>query len=301
MRRGPVARKIPPMPRHPRVHATGLVYHLMARGNNGYTIFRDRTDYHLFLKALDTAKRRYPFALYAYALLPNHFHLLIETRDSPTGRIMQSMLTRYSRYFNDRYRRRGHVFQGRYRAIVCERESYLLELVRYIHLNPVRAKLVTRPDDWPWTGHREYLGRAAAGLIDSGPITGLLATRPAYERFVRDGVNEGYRSEWHPGETSPFLGSQDFVQTLSRRPDAKPPSRPAQSLDALLIEEAARCGLSREAIRHGGRRPRVVAARDRFIARAAGAEGHSASAIAKFLSCHPSVITKSLHRTSSDT
>ena len=284
------------MPRHPRVHAEGLVYHVMARGNNGQTLFRDRADYGVFLKALETAKRRYPFSLYAYAAMPNHVHLLIEVRDAPTARIMQSMLTRYSRHFNDRYRRKGHVFQGRYRAIVCEREAYLAELVRYIHLNPVRAKLVAKPDDWPWSGHRAYLGLGASGLIDRGPITGTLATRAAYARFVADGIADGYRAEWHPGEAGPFLGAPPFIQALRARGNESPSRRTPRSLEALLAEEAARCGLTGQAISRGGRRADVVAARDRFITTAAGTEGHAPAAVARFLGCHASTVTRALQR-----
>lgn len=287
------------MPRHPRVHAEGLVYHVMARGNNGQTIFRDRSDYAVFLKALETAKRRYPFLLYAYAAMPNHIHLLIEVRNAPTARIMQSVLTRYSRHFNDRYRRKGHVFQGRYRAIVCERETYLAELVRYIHLNPVRAKLVAKPDDWPWSGHHAYLGLGASELIDGGPIAGTLATRAAYARFVADGIGEGHRFEWHPGEASPFLGAPPFIQALRARRDEAPRRRATRSLEALLAEEAARCGLAGQAISRGGRRADLVAARDRFIATAVVAEGYAPAAVARFLGCHASTITRAFQRTSS--
>lgn len=140
------------MPRHPRIHASGLLYHLMARGNNGQPTFLDQTDYDGFLTALQTTRGRYPFRLYAYVLMPNHVHLLVEVGATPTGKLMQALFTAYVRAFNRRHRRRGHLFQGRYKAIVCDRDSYLLELVRYIHLNPVRAGLVQRPGEWPGVG-----------------------------------------------------------------------------------------------------------------------------------------------------
>ena len=150
------------MPRHPRVHAKGLLYHVIARGNNGQKIFLRETDYEAFLKALGVVRKRYPFYLYAYVLMSNHFDLLLEVQRFSTARILQSLLTGYVRRFNRIHRHKGHLFQGRYKAILCDRDSYLMELVRYIHLNPVRASLVKRPIEWRWSGHGEYLGNGSA-------------------------------------------------------------------------------------------------------------------------------------------
>ena len=109
------------MPRHPRVHAEGLLYHVMARGNDGQKIFVNESDYRAFIERLRTVHQRYPFSLYAYALMPNHFHLLLEVHRFPTARILQSLLTGYARRFNKVHHRRGHLFEGRYKAIVCDR------------------------------------------------------------------------------------------------------------------------------------------------------------------------------------
>src|SRR3990170_3468527 len=143
------------MPRHPRIHASGLLFHVIARGNNGQKVFLGPADYEAFSNCLRNVRNRYPHYVYAYVLMPNHFHLLMEVSDAPTARIMQSLLTGYVRGFNRTHGRKGHLFQGRYKAIVCERDSYLLELVRYIHLNPVRAGLVRRPGEWKWSGYSE--------------------------------------------------------------------------------------------------------------------------------------------------
>jgi REP-associated tyrosine transposase len=97
---------------------------------------------------------------------------------------------------------------------VCDRESYLLELVRYIHLNPVRVKVVKRPGDWPWSGRGEYLGNENRGLIDAGPVMEEVRAAARYEAFIREGVKEGYRAEWHPGDDAPFLGSERFVKRM---------------------------------------------------------------------------------------
>src|SRR3990172_13079766 len=102
------------MPRHPRIHAPGLLYHLMARGNNGQRVFLGRGDYKAFLKAVQTTRERHPFFLYAYVLMPNHFPLLVEVGEVPTSRLMQALLTSLARWFNGTHGRRGHVFQGRY-------------------------------------------------------------------------------------------------------------------------------------------------------------------------------------------
>ena len=112
------------MPRHPRTHALGLLYHVMARGNNGQNIFPQAKDYEVFLEQLREARRRYPFYLYAYVLMPNYFHLLLEVMELPTARIMQSLLTGYVRRFNRKHRRKGHLFQGRYKAL-CATETVI--------------------------------------------------------------------------------------------------------------------------------------------------------------------------------
>jgi len=142
------------MPRKPRVEFPGAFYHVLSRGNNRQEIFLNSSDYQDFLTCLRIIQERYPFTLYAYVLLPNHFHLLLETKEVTLSRIMLSLLTRYVKLFNQRYRRVGHLFQGRYKAILCQKDAYLLELVRYLHLNPVRAKLVNSPSEWFWSSHR---------------------------------------------------------------------------------------------------------------------------------------------------
>jgi REP element-mobilizing transposase RayT len=120
----------------------------------------------MFLAYLSDYKNRYGFHLYAYALMKNHLHLLVEVEEVPLGRIMQSLLFRYTRYFNRLHGEVGHLFQGRYKAILCDKDAYLLELVRYIHLNPVRAKIVKEPEGYVWTGHLSFIRKGADSLID---------------------------------------------------------------------------------------------------------------------------------------
>lgn len=287
------------MPRHPRIHAPGVLYHVMARGNNGQNIFLRSADYEVFLETLGAVRRRYPFYLYAYVLMPNHFHLILEVVEAPTARILQSLLTGYARRFNITHRHKGHLFQGRYKAIVCDRESYLLELVRYIHLNPVRAGLVKRPGEWQWSGHGEYLGRDQRKLIDHGPVMAELGNADRYEAFIREAIKESYRAEWHPADHAPFLGTERFIKKFAREKTPPPASRRV-SLSDLLGKIALKRRVKSEALRRKGRAARLVEARDRFICQAVIEQGYRAAEVAEFLHCHPSNITRALQKESSN-
>jgi putative transposase len=227
--------------------------------------------------------------------MSNHFHLLLEVHRSPTAPILQSLLTGYVGQFNRTHRHKGHLFQGRYRAIVCDRESYLLELMRYIHLNPVRAGMVKRPGEWPWSGHGEYLGKDQRGLIDAGPVMGELRTAARYEAFVQEGVRESYRAEWHPGDHAPFLGSERFVRKMVKE-KAPPPVSGRVSLSHLLRRIASAARLDPQSLKRKGRTARMVEARDRFICKAVWEEGYRASELASFLGCHPSNVSRALQK-----
>ena len=144
------------MARKPRLHVPGGLYHIISRGNDRQALFRDAADYRAYLKRLEAGLARHDLRCYAYCLMPNHVHLLVEPGSTPVSRLMQGVQGAYAQHLNRRYRRTGHRFQGRFRAILCEREGYLLELVRYLHLNPVRAGLCRTPEGWPWSSHRAY-------------------------------------------------------------------------------------------------------------------------------------------------
>jgi len=146
------------MSRPIRIEYPGAVYHVISRGDDKGKIFRDVADYKKFLNVIKKAKRRYGTIVYAYALMPNHYHLLIETTRANLARLMHCVQTTYSVYYNNRHGRTGHVFQGRYKAILVDKDNYLLRLSRYIHLNPVRAMMVKRPQDYRWSSFGEYAG-----------------------------------------------------------------------------------------------------------------------------------------------
>src|SRR5437867_3530730 len=146
------------MARRPRVNAPGLLYHVIVRGNQRQKTFRDKRDYEGYLERLARYQKRFAVKVYAYCLMPNHVHLLLEVSSAPLSKFMQGLQQAYTQYFNRRHHKVGHLFQGRYHAIICDKDAYLLALVRYIHLNPIRAKLTRRPEQFRYSGHREYCG-----------------------------------------------------------------------------------------------------------------------------------------------
>ena len=131
------------MPRKSRIDAAGAIHHVIARGINKADIFSDNIDYRNFLSRLGIILNATKTACYAWALMPNHFHLLLRTGNTPVSTIMRRLLTGYAVNYNRRHNRFGHLFQNRYKSILCQEEPYLLELVRYIHLNPLRAGLIS--------------------------------------------------------------------------------------------------------------------------------------------------------------
>ena len=205
------------MARQPRLHLPGGLYHVMLRGNGGQSIFCDDED-RLQLEALVAeGVSRFGHRIHAYCWMGNHIHLALQVGTVPLSRVMQNLGFRYTRYFNRRYARVGHLFQGRFKAILVDAESYLLELVRYIHLNPLRAGLVGAVADYSWSGHQAYLGQAGRAwlytdwvLSQFGPDLALARWR--YGEFVAQGQGGGYRSDFHAGTAQGrLLGDEDFV------------------------------------------------------------------------------------------
>ncbi|MFZ3045196.1 MAG: transposase [Desulfatirhabdiaceae bacterium] len=156
------------MPRQPRLDAPGILQHVMARGIERCQIFRNDDDRKDFLARFAQILEESQTQCYAWALIPNHFHFLVRTGLTPLSIVMRRLMTGYAVSFNRRHRRVGHLFQNRYKSVVCEENTYLLELIRYIHLNPLRAKLVSDMnalDVYPWTGHSTLMGNSKNPLI----------------------------------------------------------------------------------------------------------------------------------------
>ena len=209
------------MARKPRIHFPEALYHGIARGNRRQGIFLDEKGLQRFLTYLSDYKNRFRFRLYAYALLKNHLHLLIEVEEIPLSRIMQSLLFAYESYYNRRYGEVGHLFQGRHKAILCDQDVYLLELVRYLHLNPVRADMVKRPEDYRWAGHLSYLGRGTPPLIDEEFVLDQFGgnrslARQRYRRFIWEGVRSGHEERYYQVKDQRYLGEEDFIGRVER-------------------------------------------------------------------------------------
>ena len=178
------------MVRQLRVEFENAFYHITSRGNLRDNIFYGAADRERFLSILSRTKERYGFLLHAYALMDNHYHLLIETPKANVSQIMQNINTSYTVYVNRRYQRSGHLLQGRFKGIIVDKDKYLIALSRYIHLNPVRVGLVKRPAEYPWTSYRAFVDRKAENsLVDTGDTLSYFskyrrrAVR-AYRKFV---------------------------------------------------------------------------------------------------------------------
>jgi len=165
-------------------------YHITSRGNLRDKIFYDAADRERFLKILSRTKERYGFLLHAYALMDNHYHLLMETPKANLSQIMQNINTSYTVYVNRKYQRSGHLLQGRFKGIIVDKDRYLVALSRYIHLNPVRAKLVKRPLNYPWTSYRAFIDeKVKDSLVDTEDTLSYFSKHTnraikAYREFV---------------------------------------------------------------------------------------------------------------------
>ena len=146
------------MARKNRKWFPGAIYHIMARGNYRQNIFKDDEDFKVFLLLMQDAKTKYGFKLHAYCLMTNHYHLLLETEQTEIWKIMKRINQIYAAYYNEKYRLMGHLFQGRYKSCLVENDSYFLQTSRYIHLNPVKAKMVPRAEAYPWSSYSTLIG-----------------------------------------------------------------------------------------------------------------------------------------------
>jgi len=179
------------MPRKRRVWVPGDTYHIMCRGNHQQNIFRDDEDREFYLIVLKRLKVIYPFFLHAYCLMDNHVHLLIETTTVDITKIMYHLNKDYAVCFNQKYSFVGHLFQGRFRWELVDNDPYYLEVSRYIHLNPVKAEMVERPQEYSWSSYQSYVQEDIENsLADTHKILGYFKDpkRLKYQRFVEDGV-----------------------------------------------------------------------------------------------------------------
>ena len=203
---------------------------MIVRGNYRQKTFLNARDYQGYLERLGRYRKKFGVTVYAYCLMSNHVHLLVETGFQPLSRFMQGLQQSYTQYFNRKHHKIGHLFQGRYKAIVCEKDEYLLTLVRYIHLNPIRAKLVQKLDDYPYCGHREYCGSRASEVLEPSRVLDMLGGRAAYRRFVQEGLTEGHREEYYEVVDQRFLGDDHFTEKLKVKAKEEELPKPKKQL-----------------------------------------------------------------------
>jgi REP element-mobilizing transposase RayT len=308
--------------------APGTLHHIMGRGIERTKIFRTQRDREDFLFRLAGICREEELIVYAWALMSNHFHILARTGRNPLSRCMRRLLTGYVVNFNKRHRRAGHLFQNRYKSIVCENDPYLLELTRYIHLNPLRVGLVdglAALNNYPWSGHSALMGEVSRDWQEQQMILSRFGTtdekaREAYGRFVGDGIALGRRPElvggglirslgdWSQvvslrsqGAAISFdarvLGGSDFVDRIiseaeSIEKETLRLSIGKRSLPALLAEIAIGEGLDASEIRSGVRRRDVVRAKKLLSQVAVRKFGYTGAAVARFLGISTSAVNR---------
>ena len=202
------------MARPLRIQYPGAVYHLTNRGNEKRAIFTDDWDREAFLDLLHQVNRRYRWLCHAYCLMENHYHLLVETPEGNLSIGMRQLNGVYTQAFNRRQGRVGHLFQGRYKALLIQKDSHLLEVCRYIVGNPVRAGLVPEAEDWKWSSYRATAGKSKPHpCLTIAWVLGQLGRPTGYRRFVQEGIHQD--SPWKGAKAQSILGGEDFVETLS--------------------------------------------------------------------------------------
>ena len=207
------------MARQLRIEFEGAFYHVTSRGNLRERIFFDDTDRERFLEILKRTKERYGYLLHAYVLMDNHYHFLMETPRANISQTMQNTNTSYTVHINRKYSRSGHLFQGRFKGIIVDKDEYLVTLSRYIHLNPVRAGLVQKPEDYRWTSYRSYRDNSNQDeLVDEEDTLSRFSERKAeaverYREFVEGGIGGG-DNPYDALEGGIILGSKSFMKKI---------------------------------------------------------------------------------------
>jgi len=202
------------MPRKPRIFFENAHYHVTDRGNDKHSIFTDDSDRREYLKLLGQCKRDFCLLIPAYALMTNHIHLYLVTPKANLGEAMFRLNNSYSHYFNNRHEKSGHLFEGRYKYKLIQRDSYALALTRYIHINPVKAGIVKSPEDYEWSSHRQYLAPQTDGLADTAVVMETLGNThetalAAYTTFIDEPIPQKL---WRPFDKNrnAVLGSPEF-------------------------------------------------------------------------------------------
>ena len=318
------------MPRQARLDVPGALHHIMVRGIDKSNIFRDIQDKTRFLERLGQNVQDAQCAVYAWVLMDNHVHILFRSGQDGISAVMRKLLTWYAQYFNRRHGRKGHLFENRYKSILCDEDNYLLALVRYIHLNPVRAKIMqTMPEmgKYPWSGHRAIIGKVKYPWMDTATVLAQFGgtKRKAikeYRRFMLEGMDQGHDPQYSGGglvrslggwstvlsmrrkgrkeETDErILGSGDFVHQVIKEAEDKSLrqmklKRSGLTLTKIIEQECKKEQISRKELESGSRRSKVSQARGRIARRGMEEIGLPAAEIARHLGVATSSITRAV-------
>lgn len=320
------------MPRQARIDIPGALHHIIGRGIERRKIFQDDTDREDFVGRLGDVLRETATPCLAWALIPNHFHLLLVTGAVAVATVMHRLLTGYAVNYNRRHHRHGHLFQNRYKSILCQEEPYLLELVRYIHLNPLRAQIVTHLealDHYRYSGHSALMGKRKRDWQDTDKVLALFANRPSpalsgYRQFVEEGIEMGRRPELTGGglirsaggwvalksgkegrdQTTGderILGEGEFVESVLKEAEENIERRQrlrAQGYDFQKIVSRAgeQIGLNVEEVIKPGKQPQRVQARSLVCYWAVIELGLVGTSVAKMLGMSQPAVSKAVQR-----
>jgi putative transposase len=285
------------MPRKPRIEFSDAFYHVIVRGNQKQRVFKDAADFQKYLLTLTVYKNRTGCRIYAHVLMNNHLHLLIETKDIPLSKVMQGVNQTYTMYFNRRYRTVGHLFQGRYKAIVCDREAYLLGLLKYIHQNPLRAKIVDRLDQYPWSSHHAYTGKNnPLGLVDTDQVLRMFSeskarSRTKYRQFMSEEETLNKAAVYATVDQR-LQGDETFIEAVqqkSEQPVEKEKKGKTFTLAAIARAAQEQLGITLDDLRSATKQARVMAGR-RLLSVVAKTYGYKGKEIAEFLRKDPSAV-----------
>lgn len=320
------------MPRQARLDVPGALHHIMVRGINKTDIFSDDRDKTRFLERLGATVTEGHCTVYAWALMSNHVHILFKSGKRGISSVMRKLLTWHAQYYNRRHKRTGHLFENRYKSIICDEDNYLLTLVRYIHLNPLRAgivKTIEELDRYPWSGHRTIIGKETYPWMDAEYILVQFGkTRRkalhAYRAFMHEGVGQGRIKEltggglirsqggWSQvlsmqrrGQKEDFderiLGGGGFVQTILKESEENQlrqvkARRAGKTIHKIIEEECKRQGISIIELKGGGKRRTVSDTRARIAARSRAELGLTAAAIARHVGVNTSAVSRAIDR-----
>lgn len=288
------------MPRQRRVHVPGGLYHAVLRGNHRQAIFGGTGDYLRFEEIVAGALERYGASLFAYCWMTNHVHLAIQIAAAPLGSVMSIVASRYARARQRALATTGHLFERRYWARQIDADRYLFALVRYVHLNPVRAGIVADPVDYRWSSHCAYLGGTCPDWLRIGPVLGRLASsvdlaRMEYRRFMREMPAAAERNQLSPSvrpARAKGAGRDVPASTTCEASGARSP----RSLEAIAAEVAHASGVTVDELRSKRRCADLVLVRGEVARCALLGGAANLSQVARYLNRAPSTLSDLLHR-----